>query len=394
MQQIETHRFLPHLESRHDYFRFLDARAIPLSSHQYAQLPTHINVSAFILESPADQSPVSPQVPSAQFAFSHIDDNLLTVRSMHEDLPWALVETEHTRFPVLYTALPPHEADVRLSALQADTSQLDRTWFSSTMYRNLWDRVRNTHSLHRFSSMTFEHEQFFAKHTNGHDTDAPPVERRRARIKVTERLNNLHDSVLPWSDKYSALSSIVQMRIPAPGRGGYDVYHDGRVTNRSDSVALFREEIRDLALFYDKATRAIEEQLWPISTSDTETPDLALGTPLIIRFSEPLTDGVFLRWTRTFRRKNNRFRLWGQPIMRGPQKVHIYAVDNLLWQTIDLEITPTHVIALLSQGTCGNTVHRLVTAIQRFVDPAVEVTLGNLKYEDAIANHSRRQGES
>ena len=391
MQQLDTHRFLPRFETRHEYFRFLDAQAIVLNSHQYAQLPTQVNISAFILEGPANRSPVSPNSPSTHFDIARIDDDLLTVRSAQEELPWAIIETEYPRFPVLYTALPPNEAAVRLNAFQADSSQLDRTWFSSTMYLKLWDRVRDTHPLHRFSSITFEHEQFFARQTTSREAAALPIERRKARIKVTERLNHLADSVLPWSGQYSALSSIVQMRIPAPNRGGYDVYHDGRVTNKSDSVALFREEIRDLTYFYDGATRAIEDHLWPVATTSAQQSGSTFGMPLVVTFSEPLTDDIFRRWISTFRRKNNRFRLWGQPISRGPQKVHIYAVDNLLWQTIDLEITPKHLIALLPQGTCGNTVHRLVTAIQRFVDPAIKVNLGNVRYEDAITDQTRRR---
>lgn len=385
MDLVDTHRFLPLLDTRYEYFRFLDAKAIPTSVQQYVQLPSHINVSAYILECPPEPSPISPQATLKHSEIERVDDDLVTIRASGDQLPWALAETAQPRFPVLYTALPPQNAATRLRSFQAEIPQLDRTWFSSTMYLTIWRRILATSPSHRFSSLTFEHEQFFASREASIQNGNLPKERRKARIKVTDRLNKLSDAVLPWSGQYSALSSIVHMRIPALARGGYDVYHDGRVTDNSDSTALFREEIRELTEFYDQATRAVEHQLWPRPVSDRQDAPIHFGTPLFVQFSEPLSDDVFRRWTSSFRRKNNRFRLWGQPIERGPQKVHIYAVDNLLWQTIDLEITPSHLIALLPHGTCGNTVHRLITAIQRFVDPAVAVSLGDMRYDDAIA---------
>ncbi len=66
------------------------------------------------------------------------------------------------------------------------------------------------------------------------------------------------------------------------------------------------------------------------------------------------------------------------------QKVHAYGVDRHVWQPIDLELTPAHVVALLPEGTCGNTIHRLITNIQRFLDPAVEAWIGDAPYDDFL----------
>jgi hypothetical protein len=104
-----------------------------------------------------------------------------------------------------------------------------------------------------------------------------------------------------------------------------------------------------------------------------------------VKFSEQLELATFERWMASLRRKNNRFRLWGIPIELGPGKVHMYAVDNHLWQPIDLEITRDHLYALLPSGTCGNTIHRLVANIQRFVAPKLETYIGDQRYEDFIA---------
>jgi hypothetical protein len=111
-----------------------------------------------------------------------------------------------------------------------------------------------------------------------------------------------------------------------------------------------------------------------------------VGVPLLINFSKPLSNESFEYWlTTTFDRMNNRFRLWGNLVRLGPQKVHAYVVDQHLWQPFFLEITMKNLMAIIPAETCGNTVQRLVTNIQRYLDPMVEVFIGNRKYEDLIA---------
>jgi hypothetical protein len=45
-------------------------------------------------------------------------------------------------------------------------------------------------------------------------------------------------------------------------------------------------------------------------------------------------------------------------------------------------------IAIIPRGTCGNTVHRLVTNIQRYIDPAAQVSVGDSKYEEIVDQSS------
>jgi hypothetical protein len=177
----------------------------------------------------------------------------------------------------------------------------------------------------------------------------------------------------------------VRLRVPAARRGGHDVHFDGHFTNRSDSVASLRQTVSTVKSIYQSSTQDAEDAAWPQAGGEVGAPQkLSLGVPLLIRFSEELELATFDRWIASLRRKNNRFRLWGTPIDLGPGKVHFYAVDNHLWQPIDLEITRTHLYALLPRGTCGNTIHRLVANIQRFVDPKLATFIGDEPYEDFI----------
>ncbi|GER94829.1 hypothetical protein A45J_2716 [hot springs metagenome] len=100
-----------------------------------------------------------------------------------------------------------------------------------------------------------------------------------------------------------------------------------------------------------------------------------VGAPLIIEFKDPLNEETFNHFIdSTFGRVKNRFGLWGNPIRLGPKKIHVYGVDKHLWQPIFLEITDKHLIAIIPKGTYGNTVHRLVSNIQTYLDPAAKQT--------------------
>ena len=115
-----------------------------------------------------------------------------------------------------------------------------------------------------------------------------------------------------------------------------------------------------------------------------------IGAPVSIIFNESLSKETFDYWIKsTFGRVNNRFRLWGNPIILGPKKVHVYGVDKHLWKPIFLELTDKHLIAIVPKGTCGNTIHRLICNIQRYIDPAAKVYIGDMEYKVMVEQSSK-----
>jgi len=106
-----------------------------------------------------------------------------------------------------------------------------------------------------------------------------------------------------------------------------------------------------------------------------------------IRFGEPLSEATFNRFVDLgLQRRTSRFRIGGYVTRRGPTKVHMAAIDRHLWQPFLLEATSRQMLVVLPRGTCGNTVHRLVTNVQRYLDPSAKVWLGSEPYEEAVAN--------
>ena len=391
---------LPHLNTRHEYFDYLDRWTVGTVDELRAHMTTRALVKAFLLETSRSNGSRDAilTLGSARQEVTQVDKALYRLRWPGEQADWALIEVEDHRYPVLYTALDRETANYRVDHLVHSSALLDRAWFATPMFQRLWQLVLDAYPSHRFSKIVFEHESVYEVPSDEAissaddedeqsdirgDEDEIEVERRRARMQITERIGKLDKALQKMRPEYDPLESMVSLRIPAPRRGGHDVYYDGRFTNRSDSMTSLRQTVEVVTSIYRYSTEKAEQASWPHSVDVAEP--ISLGMPLLVKFSQELELGTFERWTASFRRKNNRFRLWGNPIKMGPGKVHIYAIDNHLWQPIDIEVTRDHLYALLPSGTCGNTIHRLVTNIQQFVDPKLETYIGDQKYEEFIA---------
>ena len=401
MSDSQTQNLLPRLQSRREYFDYLDGWPVDAVDAPRSRRMTRAVTKAFLLETSRTSNGRDARAAlteGSQVKLEAVDDTLFRVRWVGESEDWALLEVKNERYPVIYTEIKSDVANGRIDRLVTRSPLLDRAWLSPSMFQQLWRVVERTFPRDRFSRIVFEHESVYQRFEEDaleqNEEDYEPddnslederphqPERRRARVQITDRIGKMQEAVLPWKERYDPLASIVQLRIPAPYRGGHDVYFDGRFTNRSDSTTAFRQTVHDVMARYDSSTHQVEDAAWPV-VAEGQT-GLRIGAPLLIQFSEPLDSGSFDRWIATLRRRTNRFRLWGTPLRRGPGKVHLYAVDNHLWQPMDLEITRNHVYALLPMGTCGNTVHRLVTNVQRFVQPKVSAFIGERRYEDFL----------
>jgi hypothetical protein len=280
------------------------------------------------------------------------------------------------------------------------SAELDLAWFSGHLLQSLWERDVSTRGDERFGKLVFQHESVFdmpnedsdeiadedesdEDRANGQsdEDDRPEYERRRIRSEIKDRIGAMRRVLGSLQDDYAPLNALSGLRIPsAATRGSHDLYYDGRITNRSDSFEDHRNTARYLYRTYKAVLERTEESAW--FAFDDQAPVAKMrasrrGVPLIIHFAETLSEATFNRWIRLAFRKRNAFRLWGDPVRLGPTKVHVYGADRHLWQPINLEMTENRLVAVLPKGTCGNTFHRLVTNVQQYVCPKVDVWLGS-----------------
>jgi len=319
------------------------------------------------------------------------------------------LEPLRPRIVALYSTIESTALKRWVRYLVQRSPEIDYVWLSGLTFNVLWGLVVKLSRSHRFTRLVFTHDSIFdidgrtpeadedeeeATQDSEDEDFGEIVERRATSFRLVDRIGVIQEKLERLQKVYTPLYAISQLRFPSPvGRGGHDFYDNGRVTNRSESFRDHRSHLLFVVRIYEQLLKSTEEQAWYSIQESVDIPGQfrkIVGAPVVIHFQEPLNREVFDQWvTGTFSRKKNRFRLWGHPIRLGPTKVHVYGVDRHLWQPLFLELTAKGCTAIIPNGTCGNTVHRLVTNIQRYLDPGAEAFIGEKPYKQVVEESAR-----
>lgn len=414
---------LSEAKSRDDAWSILDGFAYEGREGIERQRTRKPLVKSYILETSPDEN-AQPDL-SAIFSGRHatltkIDETLYRIDSPKMEDSLGFLET-FQRHPVIYTPHETKDMDPWVKKLILETKELDSLWLSGKAFQSFQNTIFATSPGHRYGRLVFEHRSIFEQEMttlsaspeadpdepeefesadeaedelNDNDEDDAFQETRSTKFSVMDRLSHLATKLSSLQQLYSPFYSISQLRFPAAGRGGHDFYHWGKATNRSDSFLDHRQHVQHVLDVYRASTTRAERSLWGfeeknIVRTQGET-HVVIGAPVFFRFSEPLSQTTFDSFiTHVFKRRANKFRLWGNPINLGPRKVHVYGLDRHLWQPIHLDITHEGIVALVPRGTCGNSIHRLVTNIQQFLDPKVVVSIGDVSYDSFLTANGR-----
>lgn len=399
---------LRQIRSRHQMIRFFDGYATERMEELDERKLKRPLVKTQLLELPDGGEARIPQVLQAVFAWHQVrleslDESLFLVAD-DQIGEIGFLERLRPRIVALYSMMESADLDRWVRRLILRTPELDHVWLSGLTFSVLWELVAQLSRPHRFTRLVFTHDSIFdidsatsepeedekeTSQDSGEEDLQEVIERRATSFRLVDRIGVIQQKLEELQRLYSPLYAISQLRFPSPvGRGGHDFYDNGRVTNRSGSFRDHRSHLLFVVRIYEQLLKSTEKEVWYSIQESVGVPEQfrkIVGAPVLIRFREPLNPGVFNYWiAATFERKRNRFRLWGHPIRLGPTKVHVYGVDRHLWQPLFLELTAKGCTAIIPNGTCGNTVHRLVTNIQRYLDPGVEAFMGNKPYKQMV----------
>ncbi len=303
------------------------------------------------------------------------------------------LEPLSSRHLALHSISETRRADKAVRNTVLATSQLDFAWLSSSYFQVLWQHLILPQMPKRFIKLRFEHEaRFEADSWDGRREKSleEPMERRASSLTITERSHKVAQFLPDLQRVHPPFRVIKMLRIPAPEvRGGYDLWSWGKMTYRAPSFRDGRAQMLSIARLYERTTQVIEQLLWfqveRIKGKEGSEGMTLRGAPVTFTFTPPLSITAFRNFvTTTFERGQGPLRLWGNPIWRGDKKVHIYGMDLHLWRRIYLEITPRQMRVILPRGTCGNTVHRLVVNVLRYLTPTAQVFIGEAEYERLI----------
>ncbi|NIM15053.1 MAG: hypothetical protein GTO45_24080 [Candidatus Aminicenantes bacterium] len=398
------------IKSREQMIRYMDGYSAERMEELDGRKIRRPLVKSYMLEHVGDSGnvkSVTDILNSQGIVSTRIDNKLFKLQETKtEDNEYmGFLEILSPRYFVIYTLHESQKSDRWVKNLVYNSPELDHVWLSGLTFNVLWERVVQLNRPNRYARILFQHESIYQIDNDPElwDEDEEEVEedymeiveRRASKFSLVDKISVVQEKLNQLQEIYFPLYAISQLRFPSPvGRGGHDFYSDGKVTNRSGNFRDHRSHIIYIQRIYDELMKITEDKVWySIQDQNIRIPrtfQKLIGSPLSIKFKEPLNQETFDYWVKsTFSRSRNKFRLWGNPIKLGPRKIHVYGVDRHLWQPIFLEITDKHLLAIIPKGTCGNTVHRLVTNIQSYIDPAADVYVGKTKYSDIAEMTSR-----
>jgi len=405
------------IKSRDQMIRFLDGYSAERMEELDERKTKRPLVKSYMLEHVGDTGKMKNVMDIMSLLGIHttqIDEKLYKLQEVGNNQEYmGFLEVLTLRYFVFYTLHESQKSDKWVRNLVFNSPEIDHVWLSGLTFNVLWQKVVQLNRSNRYTKIMFLHDSIYQVDGEVHkeseeDEDEKEttesfddvdiidiVERRASKFSLVDKISIVQDKLKKLQELYSPLYAINQLRFPSPiGRGGHDFYDNGKVTNRSGNFRDHRSHIVYIQRIYDELMKITENKAWySIQKKSITTPGAfqrLVGAPVSIKFSENLSKETFDYWIKsTFGRIRNRFRLWGNPIRLGSQKVHIYGVDKHLWQPIFMEITDKHLNAIIPKGTCGNIVHRLVTNIQRYIDPAASVFVGDTKYEELVNQSSK-----
>jgi hypothetical protein len=147
---------------------------------------------------------------------------------------------------------------------------------------------------------------------------------------------------------------------------------NGKITGRGPDFSAYLQMVDGTVDEYAQIVAGLESRYW-IRVHATETKEsLALrmsGEPFCLRFSRRLNIsrllGLMFNCT-------GPFRLMGEPEQLGDDYFSVEAIDLHVGQPVAFEVTPCFIRIYLYEGTCGNTLVRIIRSLQHYVDSRLE----------------------
>jgi len=389
------------VRSRRELFTLLDAYVSDRSEEIVGDRRLkHELVKSYLLETSADRSSVDlvgESLEEAKWRIRRVDEGLYQATD-REGINGYL-EALDERYYAFYLLDASDRCDRAVSRLVSKSVIFDRLWFSGVFLQALWKQVSEAHEGHRFTRMKFEFDDLYGliDYEDPLESEADIArllevtpERRGSVFALTDRISRARERLPQFRTIEEAFYDMTLLRLPAVGsRGGHDVYYTGKVTNHATSFIEHRQQLLGLVGAYRSLNATIEES---VSLSIAANGNDGLGSvtirgaPVTFRFPSPLSPDVFENFVRsTFEQGRAPFRILGKPIRVSDGAYHVYGVDMHLWQEIWISLTRAVWVLVLPEGTCGNTVSRFTANIQRFIDPRVDVFIGEAPMASIVA---------
>lgn len=391
---------MPKFKTKIDLFEFFNKYTVERKDELNERRVNLPLLKSYILETFAGgtDETIIQEIKGNGLQIETMEGNCYEIRDYEnkkEPLGW--LEPFSERYFAIYTIRKASSVDRIIENIIRESVKLDSLWLSDFIYRYFFNHIKNIFANYRFIKIKFEFDASLkwnlmdelikeVEHPEIYDDNR---ENKTTSMDFTNTIEEV-EQFLPELRKISPITtakSISMLRYPGDKGGGHDFYYNGKVTNRSNSFIEHHHNINFMISIYSSLTRDIEEIVWVRQEKFNfkSSGSYLKGSPVVIEFEKPLDKVMFKNFViRTFERGYGPFRLWGEPMYFSENKVHVYGLDLHLWQEVFLELTPEVFVMILPEGVCGNTVNRMITNIQHYLDPDFKVYIGEESYEDMV----------
>lgn len=338
-------------------------------------------VKSYFLEAhPARSAKFDSNLPFVDFLSSSIDflqayatndDNLFVLQRQREDSQDRTLEyyldARDDRYWIVHTLDESVNSDHFISKLIAAHPYFDRFWIPSTLLKEWADSTVTTDKeVTRRMEVSSEALTDWGLQYNGELSGTQRKFKVSLEADGDDKIFDLFNSPLLKGSR--TLHKKTHVIDSGEVYTSSDVYSYGKVTNHGGIAGHYLSYLKSIKERYKSRVTDIEDNY-----------SFGFRKPIGKFQGEPLTielDSVSIEDIEIFANKisdpQSDFRLFGIPESR-PGYALIRAVDLHIGQSIDIEVTPNAIRLILLDGTCGNSVLRFITNIQRFVDSDAKV---------------------
>jgi len=353
-------------------------------------------LKSYLLEAPAAADPMAVfSPPDTAQRLQRVEEGLFCMVEENEERAKGYIEHVSGPYWLFYSNERSSDSDRFVERWVRGAPQVEQLWISGLLFQALWDCwLVQQHQEHRYIRMSFDFRDLFSD-PDLHDTgDGDPEdmlrERRVSRINIMEQKQTLQDTLPALQRTLSSFYAIHSLRFPAhQGRGGHDVYFNGKVTNRSDDFIDHRRQIRALCGIYGNLTNMLEDLVPFGAGAEGDAGQLGLadvrGSAVVIRFAKALDPNRYHHFVEhALREGRTEFALWGNPVVLDEEHVHFYGLDMYYWQEVYLQLTADRIV-LTMPGRRAAVIHRFLTQLQMLLEPNIRVDVADTDFGSLAA---------
>lgn len=206
--------------------------------------------------------------------------------------------------------------------------------------------------------------------------------RETAAYKFKRPRINIHLEIADALETYQKLKGVPNLLPDVPLSSVLAERHDealtyqarakikstGKITGKGNDFSSYQQIVDGTRESYATLVKALEGRYWLRTegyTSDNLTCIKVAGEPFCIRFNSDVNVRALITLMFSCTRP---FRLMGEPEKIGDEYFVVDAIDLHVNQPLAFEISPELMRIYLYEGTCGNTLVRIVRSLQHYID--------------------------